>query len=432
MTRPKWEYRINRIVFALFLILILSLGFMKPAVTTTFAELTPTDLIFPFVFICWLIATVMRFSPFRWHSAFWMFALYFAALLLSSIFSTNPDLSYRKLAGETYLILLAILTANLVTTFKRMKLVLMAWTAGATFPLLIAVLGIVLYYVMPGSSLLPDITYHYGAVPMGNFPRISSTFISASMFCNYLTVTLIVALISVEMRWLRRTPALALVVVISIAAVFTVSIGLGGLFLGAGLWIYFAGRGRTVPRLGLIASSIVAFCFLAIAPIALSVQATSPFTFEIPLLGTFSPSSRMLVWTDAVNTFIASPVTGKGLGTGVAGVVYQNSDGGWSLLTDAHNMFLNVAAQSGIIGLMGLLTIIAAVLKTAFGDREPGREITTVRVGLGIAFVSAFVYEGLTGSFENARHLWVLIGLVIAAANIPDQTDDAAMNLHRA
>jgi len=46
-----------------------------------------------------------------------------------------------------------------------------------------------------------------------------------------------------------------------------------------------------------------------------------------------------------------------------------------------------------------------------------------ILTGLGLAFCSAFVYQGLTGSFEDARHLWVLIGLVPAARDIYDGRD---------
>src|SRR5688500_3965294 len=114
--------------------------------------------------------------------------------------------------------------------------------------------------------------------------------------------------------------------------------------------------------------------FLAVAPVALWNQAGAEG---------LAPSSRLLVWKDAVNTFSADPVTGRGLGAGAAGVTYQNSDGTWSLLTDAHNVFLNVAAESGTIGLVALLLLIVAVLRTAFAGDTSG-DLRLVRVGLGM------------------------------------------------
>jgi putative inorganic carbon (hco3(-)) transporter len=44
-----------------------------------------------------------------------------------------------------------------------------------------------------------------------------------------------------------------------------------------------------------------------------------------------------------------------------------------------------------------------------------------VPVALGIAFLGAFAYQGLGGSFEDARHLWLLFGLLIASRRLEPQ-----------
>jgi hypothetical protein len=38
-------------------------------------------------------------------------------------------------------------------------------------------------------------------------------------------------------------------------------------------------------------------------------------------------------------------------------------------------------------------------------------EKSYLRIGFGLAFIGAFMYQGLNGSFEDARQIWVLIGL---------------------
>jgi hypothetical protein len=43
---------------------------------------------------------------------------------------------------------------------------------------------------------------------------------------------------------------------------------------------------------------------------------------------------------------------------------------------------------------------------------------------LGLTWLNAFVYQGLTGSYEDARHLWLLLGLLIAAERL--ETNEAA------
>src|SRR5215207_831097 len=104
----KLETGLSRIVFGLYLLLIFSLGLMKPSIDAGFAELTPTDLIFPAVVLCWLTAIAVGSSSVRWRPEFSIFGFYFLALAISSIFSANPSLSFGRLPGVAYLLLLAV------------------------------------------------------------------------------------------------------------------------------------------------------------------------------------------------------------------------------------------------------------------------------------------------------------------------------------
>ena len=402
----------RRIAFGIFLLLIFSLGFMKPSIETGFAQLTPTDVIFPLVFVCAIASIAVGFDNFKWRTDLLAFGFYFIALIVSAIFSVNPRLSFIKLAGSAYLMILAVTTSTIVTSRDRLRLSVLAWLAGAIIPLIAAFVGIILFYFAHESFLLPDLTYHYGAVPLGNFPRISSTFISASMFCNYLTVTLALALVAAKMKWIRTGLAATIILAVAVSAVFTVSIALGGVALVAGIWVWTASTSKTIGRVAPFASGAIAIAFLAIAPFALSRQPD------------ITASSRFLVWSDAVKTFASDPLTGKGLGTAVADVIFQNSDGGWSILTDAHNTFLSVAAQAGILGLMGMIAIVIVTLQNGLA-KPAGDDIYILR-GFSIAFLAAFVYDGMTSSFEDARHLWVLIGLILAANRIASDGDRSA------
>jgi hypothetical protein len=372
--------------------------------------------IFPFVLICWIAVVAIYDRGFKWRTEYFAFGFYFFTLVISSIFSINPRLSFIKLAGTTYLILLAVIASTIVTTSKRLRLSVLAWLAGAIIPIIAAFVGIALFYFAPQSSLLPDLTYHYGAVPLGNFPRISSTLISPSMFCNYLCLTLMFTLVAAKMKWIGTAMTVAIVIAMVVSALFTVSIALGGVALAVGLWLWLTSDKR-ISRIGSIACGVIAVAFLAIAPFALTLQPG------------FTASSRFLVWSDALKTFFADPLTGSGLGTAVANVVFQNSDGSWSVLTDAHNTFLNLAAQAGMPALIGMIAIIFLVLRRGFATSE-GRDFYILR-GLTIAFLAAFVYDGLTGSFEDARHLWILIGLILASNRIFSE-GDRSTSLHSA
>jgi O-antigen ligase len=181
--------------------------------------------------------------------------------------------------------------------------------------------------------------------------------------------------------------------------------------LSIGIWLWFTLRHWKPVRahLAMEGGIAVAAVFFALNLIALQNGPNAP--------GSFEPSSRVLVWSSALRTFSDDPLTGKGLGQVVSSVVYQNTDGSFSLLTDAHNVFLSIAAQAGVIGLIALLVLMGYVLRLGMGVNFAENRDAYLASGLGLAFLSAFVYQGLTGSSEDARHLWVLIGLIPAAGS---------------
>ncbi len=415
-------------VRALFFLLIFSLGFMQPLVQLAGQRLAPTDLLFPAVVILWLLAVLFGQLRFKWHKFYLVLGAYLAAMLVSAMFSVDPRTSFIKLIGETYLIGLAVLAFNLVDDEKDLRPVFYAWLCGAAFPVVIAFLTLIFFYLQPGHPLLEYTTYHYGAVPVGNYPRLSSTFISASMFCNYLNVCLMILFIARECRWIGKTLFYIFLTAILICSIFTISAGLGGIFLSIGIWTWALLRDKKpltalLSHLALAGGIAIAVLFLALNLFALqNTGGETTYLYKVPGTNTeLQPSSRMLVWSDAVKTFSEDPLTGKGLGQAVSHVVYRNTDGSHSLLTDAHNIFLSVAAQCGLVGLVTILALAGYILwmgiKGSKGSREKALGQNTnsfILPGLGLAFLSAFVYQGLTGSFEDARHLWVLIGIIAA------------------
>jgi hypothetical protein len=72
-----------------------------------------------------------------------------------------------------------------------------------------------------------------------------------------------------------------------------------------------------------------------------------------------------------------------------------------------------VATQTGLPGLLAILALVIYLLKIGFRPKE-----SQVRFGLAAAFLTGFVIQGLTSSFEDARHLWFLIGLLVAGTRL--------------
>jgi hypothetical protein len=403
-----------------FLLLVASLGFVQIPITGQ--KIVFTDILFLLAGALWLGTLISGRRQIHWHKFYWLLSFYLATLFISCLFSSNRPVSFARFPTEVYLAGLSVLTFSMLESRSDFKHAIYAWFAGSAFAAVTGLLTILLFYTSPENSLLESLTYHYGAVPVGNYPRITATFVSASMFCNYLNVSLILALVAKGLGWLEARIAWPFIIALFVCSLFTISVGLGGIFLGLGVWIWYVGNEprRLFSRVALLGGIGMASGFLLLAIFAINpypggtVVGNIPFT-NIPLM----PSGRVLVWKDAIHTFSENFLTGKGLGLPIANVIFTNTDGTLSLLTDAHNSFLSVAAQSGVSGLAALILISVYIVRG--WARKNSTKIATY--GISLAFLCSFVYQGLTGSFEEARHLWVLVGFFLAAGRIKTSAD---------
>ena len=112
MTILKWSF------FALVVSLPLVRLFNLPLFN---AVIPATDFIFLAVFAIWTLALLQGKTSLR-HSRFYLFLfLYAAAMTLSTVFSTDFNRSAIKLAGEFYLLALAVLTFNVVRNLPDLR-----------------------------------------------------------------------------------------------------------------------------------------------------------------------------------------------------------------------------------------------------------------------------------------------------------------------
>ena len=404
----------------LFLLLIFSLGFMQPGLKLTGMSLPATDLIFIVLAIGLLAALAFRRREIEWDRGYWYFGAFAVAMSLSAAFSIQPTTSVLKLAGVLYLVGLAIITVNVVNSAEMARKVVLVWIAASTLASLVGAVTVLLFYLDRDSPWHELFLHHYGSLPAGNYPRIQSTFLYPAMLCNYLTVGTLLALGAEIAGWLSRRSTVVVILLHLLSAAFTVTPGLGGFLFAVAAWVgwQLLDNGRKNLGLGALSAGVTAaLMFALVAAISFWPIETSPYNighFGIRL----DPTQRLLTWEDALLTFAADPVFGKGIGLGVAGVLFRAPSGQMQMLTDAHNTWLSVAAQAGIIGLTTVLALIGHVILRGWRSSLPADGIVWIRRSLLIAFIGSFVVQGLVGSFEDARHLWVLMGLIIALDRI--------------
>lgn len=401
--------------------LIFSLAFMQPAIPLLGYIAVPTDFLFVAAALAWLWALGTGRITFIKDSAYWWLAFYFAAALASAIAADTPARSAPALLKNLYLLSLPVLIVNLVRTSEDFRTAIRWWLAGTAIVALVGTASLVLFLADPGSPLLEYTRFHFGTLPPGDYPRLRLTFLNANMACNYLTVSLVLLLVARRLAWVGPVQFYVLLAGIAIGAALTISPGLGGVILAIGVWAWLLERERrpALAKLFLGGGLLAALLFVVAMAVTPIVHPTAPFLIRVPLIGIdLAPSGRLMTWIEAVRNFLADPLLGRGIGADAVDVRYQSPSGSLQTLTDAHNVFLSVAVQGGIAGLAALIAILVFVVRRTLPLRLLPGDRNVAAVGLGAAFLIAFAYEGLGGSFEDARHLWVLFGLVLVARRL--------------
>jgi len=396
----------------LFLAFVVCVPLVRPFNTQVGGLRVPlSDIVFLAAFLLWLIALLARKTTLQYHRLYFFTGLYGAAHAVSTAFSINHSTSAVKLAGIFYLIAIAVMTVNLAQEPGFRKKLVYAWLAGTALIVLGSMAGVFIFYAGYDSTATNFFMSQLGSLPDGNYPRMRSLFENVNMMTNYLNVSMILVLAAGRSGWINRRLAYVLAVGIFVAVFFGFSGGIGGIFLSLGLWFgyVFATRSQPLSRGALISGAILAG--LALVPILISPDtANTDQDFTLP--GTeikLESSARVLIWQDTIKRGLENPVFGKGTGTDPANITYHALSGQTHILQDAHNAWLNVFGQTGLFGLMAFILLCWYVFSICrFDTSDP------LTVAASCAFVGSFLYQNLFGSFEDARHLWILIGLIAA------------------
>lgn len=409
---------IFRITKILFLLLIFSLPFVHPVNPILLGlRVTITDFLFLAVFIFWLISLLVKQTKLKISKLYIFLGLYAFSLSLSSVFSISPKQSFFKLLAEFYLIFLAVLTFNLVENLKFFKKVVFVWLSATFLTFLASLAGFVMFYLGFKTTENNIFLYHFGTLPGGNYPRLQALFANANMLCNYLNVSLIFAALAGKLGWLKSVFIWILYFGICFSAVLTISPGMGGLLLSLGVFysrFYFSEEKGNFGFALLSAGILGAILFFGASLISVDTPNTNQ-DFSIPFVAQkFEPSVRVLVWENVFQNNANNLFIGRGTGMNVAGLYYTVLSGEPQYLTDAHNVWLNQFGQLGILGLIIFVSLCWYVLKNCRFKLTEFNEKTVSLLALSCCFLGAFLYQSLNGSFEDARHLWVLFGLLVA------------------
>jgi O-antigen ligase len=131
-------------------------------------------------------------------------------------------------------------------------------------------------------------------------------------------------------------------------------------------------------------------------------------------------SGRLAVWRRGVDHFLSRPLTGVGV------VQYENAEGRWGeqngrvrgfKWSAAHNMYLQSAAEMGLVGLTGLLLILipgASLGWMVVSTRGQNGKVAGFAAATGLACVAYLI----GGTFLSAALMPMLPVLAVCISSI--------------
>jgi O-antigen ligase len=137
----------------------------------------------------------------------------------------------------------------------------------------------------------------------------------------------------------------------------------------------------------------------------------------------FTAVSRLAIWGGAFTVFARSPMLGTGFGNlrGLMGDLLNLPDG-WT--GDAHNLYLELLAETGLIGFLLFVILIALALRTGFRQLRKTQNEFDKMVALAVfaAICGVLVHGTVDYLFHTTPQVtamfFLLLGLLSAQASI--------------
>lgn len=398
------------------------------------------NLFFTFSVICWLLDKIITRCPLCSRiSVLILLAIFFISSSVSAFYSGYPTLSLMGLVKILKYCVWALLFMDYIKTiqdFRRISLILLAGFSVVTFNGLIQLLW--------GRDLIngfPSLEFNQGW-------RLTSSFRSYGLLGTYLmALAPLVAMFLLERRRALRAPKglKPLLVIVAFAGVYVLYLTHSrGAWLasvvGMGIFLILT---RHKWLLAAMFTAAVAAVFLLPRGAILHLD---HFNREASLV------ERNLLWSRAVQVIQARPLFGCGINTYVPNYPKYNQDKEWRLFKweipkeyipmmnktwrvpghytqnpthYAHNGYLQLAAETGLVSLALFLVILFSALRAGYRQLRSAEGVRMLSAALLAGFVGLLVHALIDTTLHNLQSsflIWFFIGALMALGQLSSES----------
>jgi len=317
-------------MFNIFLIFL----FIRPFISSqAFPSL---DFIYSSAFISFLVIFILfhRINWIKIKSALLPFLLFIFGVFISFCYSINQ----KNSIGYIYIYLTPLLLLFASTTFKKEECILIVRIISLS-SIFISFLAIYQYFFgfqsllnyLKKSGITDQFVFNYISQK-----RVFYPFMTPNALAGYLIMSIPLIYIDKTRKWFLIPVFIALFLTKSTGAFLSLFIGL----------IFYAYLLKKTSKKAWIAIMLLFIIFLTVIIMRQSSiqQNTTPLNSLI---------QRISYWSECINVIKTHPLTGTGIGN-------------LSLTASryAHNSFLQLWGEIGIVGIMGFLWLVILIIKT--------------------------------------------------------------------
>ena len=358
-----------------------------------------------FLGFVWLIALDPQYRP-RFSLVAKTFFLFVGIVIVTSLFGVDPWISFlgsasRDISGLIW-IHLAMVFLVLCSVFRTKKDWVMLFVVSVCVGLFVS-----LVYALP--SLGVEVFQHtkHGST-LGNSSFLGTYMLFELLFAVYLVLTT-----THKVRLFSIAACLVfLMVLFTSTAQAAVLSFVGGVVLFGCLMLLLKGKTRTYRLIGGVSLILLFASFLTLFVLML-IPDSSVRTFVV----TQTSSARFALWKIAVQAIAERPLFGWGMEnfTYVFLKFYDpcfgsNACGGEIWFDRAHNQWLDLMVQTGIVGLIAYVGMMASVAKTLWKSLRL-HHISAAVFSLIFAFFAAYFAQNLT-VFDTATSVLLFVVLL--------------------
>jgi putative inorganic carbon (HCO3(-)) transporter len=375
----------------------------------------------------WLFKRVLRYRDERLWGLFpktglnQALGIFIAVNALSVIFSANLGLSLRGFFGkELKFLAIYFMIVEVINSKERLKILLITIIASAV---LITIDAGVQYF--SGVDFLRGYKLYYHS--------FGASFDFASDFSAWLIIiiSLCVGMISTNIIPNVKLKILlsALIITQFLCLLRTFSRGAWlGFIIATIVMIYYFAKNNFSPRIKMLCLS-AAICLLTIylfLPRSLDIKTKEAIKFKfkfieliidriksIPQTSQRSNLIRIKLWKESLRIIKDYPLIGSGLNTySIVARNYKSFEGGGVY---PHNSFLQMGAETGLLGLLAFLWILFIFFKIGLCYLKQRRDNLVLGLLAGIlAFLVHAFFDTHLYSLKLVVLFWYMLGLTIA------------------